>query len=343
MVHVLLEEGDPSNAVLVLFVRFSCRTEDRSLRSADDISRLCAKLIYLAKLCILNLASAVETSKDCRVDNIKRLLPSIRVDNFNIFSELCNLKALASNAAMSANRPARIAPATANGFDVVIRGVRLHADHIGIVYRWALDTCKSILEELFLGTATSGLCLQNVHDDFANNAVGYQVMAHRDPTTDQAIRSSVLNHVLSDEKLRSKYVESYTAQSTVIYKLSEARAYLDRYDQYIENLLLIVHIGSGMPARAPELAAYRLCNGQSSARSVYYDSRSVFFHAIYNKSRSMRGKNRAIARYLDEEASHVILTDVLLVRPFVCSLALSIGVDSNVYGQHVFVKSCVQL
>lgn len=159
--------------------------EDGSLQSVDDISRLCAKLIYLAKLCILNPVGAVETSKDCRVDNIKRLLPSIQVDNFNIFSELCNLKALASNAAMSANRPARIAPATTNVLDVVIQGMRLQADHIGIVYRRALDTCKCILEELLLGTATSGLCLQNVHDNFSNNAVGYQVMAHRDTTADQ--------------------------------------------------------------------------------------------------------------------------------------------------------------
>ena len=125
--------------------------EDGSLRSVDDVSRLCAKLIYLAKLCILNLVGAVETSKDCRVDNIKRLLPSTQVDNFNIFSELCNLKALASNAAMSANRPAQIAPATTNVLaqiapattnvlDVVIQGMRLQADHIGIVYRRALDT-----------------------------------------------------------------------------------------------------------------------------------------------------------------------------------------------------------
>ena len=38
IIHNLLEESTTTNAILVLFVRFSCHMADGSLRSADDIS-----------------------------------------------------------------------------------------------------------------------------------------------------------------------------------------------------------------------------------------------------------------------------------------------------------------
>ena len=48
----------------------------------------------------------------------------------------------------------------------------------------------------------------------------------------------------------------------------------------------------------------------------------------------------AARRILDEEASLLVLTDLLVVRPFISSLALFLGMnDSNIYTTHLFVKS----
>ena len=166
---------------------------DGSLQSADDISRLFAKIIYMAKLCVLHLGG-VETSEHSRIEKMKRLLPCIQhsriekmkrllpciqLDNMNVFSELCRLKSLASRVAMSVNRPPLVAPVSDDGLDIVIRGVRLHVHHIGRVYRRALDACKCTLDELLVGTAVS-----NVYDDFSNRSVGYQIMAHTDTEKD---------------------------------------------------------------------------------------------------------------------------------------------------------------
>lgn len=113
---------------------------------------------------------------------------------------------------------------------------------------------------------------------------------------------------------------------------------MDNFDEYMESLLLVIHLGTGMPARATELETYRLISGQSCRRSVYYVDGLVMFLSEYNKTRSVSKANKAIARFLDEQATIFLLNDLLIIRPFVCSIAHFLGLnENNVYATHVFV------
>ena len=52
----------------------------------------------------------------------------------------------------------------------------------------------------------------------------------------------------------------------------------------------------------------------------------------------MQKANKTIAHFLDTNASVVVLNDLLIVRPFVCAIATSFGMnDNNSYETHLFV------
>ena len=75
--HLLLAETDTSSddscALMALFIRFSCRSRTHgSLLPPDDVSRLCAKLVYLMKLSVLELVS-VDISEVVRVEKMRIL------------------------------------------------------------------------------------------------------------------------------------------------------------------------------------------------------------------------------------------------------------------------------
>ena len=70
----------------------------------------------------------------------------------------------------------------------------------------------------------------------------------------------------------------------VMYHHTEASAYLQTYTEHLKNMLIAIHIGSGMPARSTEIETYRLQDGRSTKGNVFYMGKNVCFHAEYSWS-----------------------------------------------------------
>ena len=332
LVRLLLEGrviDNDSGAPIPLFIRFRCLLKDGSLLSPERVSCLCAQVIYVMKLSVLEIVKA-ETGDQNKEIKIKELLPLIKVEpgNFNVFSFVCRVKALAKHANLHSNRLPLIVQLSNDPFDIIVRGVGLQAEQLRVVYRRALDRCHFLVQQLLLGLNTS---IENPHDTLH----GSRIMANKNNHRDEAIRCSLLTHVLSSH---SKIVHSISDEMDVVYHSSEASAYLQTYTEYLQNMLMVIHIGSGMPARSTEIETYRLQDGRSNKRNVFYMGKNVCFHAEYSKSRSVRAANRPISRFLDEEASCLLLKDILVVRPFLCTIASFLGInEDNVYGTDFFV------
>ena len=319
-----------TTAVIPLFVRFNCHRADGSLADADFVQRLCAKLMYLAKVCVLE--KAMDAPEPDRVEAIIELKKCVEVDHFNIFSFLVSIKGLAHRVVQSTNRfPVVSKTSDDNPWNIIIRGIHLRLDQLRHVYSSALAKSKALLVQLLLG-------LEFRPNPFDNLALGSRIMADKIPSLDQSIRCSLLRHILATESLRTRFVCT-VKDDMVQYRAGEVNKYLAMFDEFVENLIVLIHVGSGMPARSTEMETYRIVNGSSAYRTVFFLNGQVFLHCWYSKTRAVRQANRGVSRFLDPEASSIVLTDLLVIRPFVCSLSSFVEQnDDNIHGTHLFAS-----
>ena len=110
-------------------------------------------------------------------------------------------------------------------------------------------------------------------DDF----VQCRIMASRDLSKDKAIRCTPLTHILRSDILRSRMVDSIR-EGVVVYRNAEASSYLAMYNEYVKNLILVIHLGSGMSARGTELSTFKIQLGRSSRRNLFL--RKTYFFKL---------------------------------------------------------------
>ena len=173
LVRLLLEGSvidNESRAPIPLFIRFRCFMKDSFLLSPE---RICAQVLYLMKLSVLEVVKD-QTGDLNKEKAINELLPFVKVEpgNFNVFSFICRVKALATHVNKKCNRLPLIVQLARNPFDIITRGVRLRAEQLRAVYRRALDRCKFLLQQLLLG---SNVSTENPHD----NLHGSRIMANK--------------------------------------------------------------------------------------------------------------------------------------------------------------------
>ena len=196
--------GNDSTDPIPLFVRFSCTLPRHGrLLPTEEISRLCARLLYLMKLSVLE--GVMEQIQENRVQAMRELKPLVECSNLNNFSFMCRLKGLAKEVTDSTNRLPTVAKG-ASDTDITVRGIGITLDQLRRAYREVLNVCSNLVDTLLLGLDLSSVDFTNVYDNFANSSLGYQIMANKDPSTNEAIRSSLLKHVLIEDELKQRFV-----------------------------------------------------------------------------------------------------------------------------------------
>ena len=102
-------------------------------------------------------------------------------------------------------------------------------------------------------------------------------MADKNRCIDEKIRSSLLTYILTNEELRRRFI---LTPNKIEYCATEAMKYLAIYDDYVSHMVILIHIGSGMPARATELETFRIRNGPTTCRNVFYHCGQIFFFFV---------------------------------------------------------------
>jgi len=312
-------ERNTSHAVLLLFVRFSCAERgDDVLLPPSEVARLCAKLQYLCRLvCLEAVQSSFGTDRVVALEQARHTLDPGHV--FSVFSVLVSIHALAKRISEQENRLPLIVLGTSDE-EIFVQGLRIAASHLRRAADGALCEAQRLQEELLLGWPASALVLESVRDDFTNASLGYSIKADATEAGHRRVQQRLVEHVMSREALRNRFVEVTNEEEGVVWRLAEAEAYLCKYHQFIKVLVLLVHLRSGLPARATELATFRVSNGRSGMRSLYYVAGQVFLFGQYSKMRAKTVSNKGIARFLSKRVSWVLLLDLLVIRPFVASL-----------------------
>lgn len=95
-----------------------------------------------------------------------------------------------------------------------------------------------------------------------------------------------------------------------------AKQYEDAVQKFLEHLMVLIHVGSGQPARRPELLGLRWCNKQADQRNIFIHDGYVMFILTYHKSLNLTNASRFPVRVLLPEVGRLFMRFVLLVQPF---------------------------
>lgn len=258
----------------------------------------------------------------------------VTLDNRNVFSSLALLAALARSDAESQARPPAIMKEEGGLFKVIKTGAVLSKGAIRETYAAAVREASGIISDLLMGMGTPRSLDESVADNLAELRPGYMMQCKLDSEPPERNGDLLFFHAMRTPDLRRRFVDGSGS-----WRRAAVSELLRKYDRLVEAMMMIAHLGSGLPARATELASILRRNGQTSGRGLFWQGGRVFLMPSYNKTNSLTQRNRCIARFLPKEASQLFLIDQLLIRPFVSAAATSVGRNSeNVYETHLWVR-----
>lgn len=97
---------------------------------------------------------------------------------------------------------------------------------------------------------------------------------------------------------------------------AELSLWAEKVAEFVNALLVLVHLTSGQPARATELREYMLTNSRSGLRNVFICQDTFMIVQQYSKTSSLTGHDSAIARFLPKPVAKLLLNYLCLVKPF---------------------------
>jgi superfamily II DNA helicase RecQ len=104
-------------------------------------------------------------------------------------------------------------------------------------------------------------------------------------------------------------------------------AYLRQAKRWKEELLVLVHMSAGAPARATELVSIQHVNGESARgqRGIMIDQGMVVFITSYHKGFSASQSEKCVHRFVPREVGELVVYYLWLIEPFVRILQGSRG------------------
>lgn len=176
-------------------------------------------------------------------------------------------------------------------------------------------TRKTLKNELLLDppTAITDCAGGQLFDDLANQAVGWSFLQDRRNV-------SLLKHDgttwlagwVSADPNRVRLFVSHG-------KLSQPKVteYLAKVYSFLKDLLVLVHITGGQPARGPELLSIRHRNTQQGGtRNVFVVDGAVMVKTVYHKGYNVSRKAKHICRFLPPAVSEMMVSYLWLVLPW---------------------------
>ncbi len=148
-------------------------------------------------------------------------------------------------------------------------------------------------------------------------------------------RMKLSHTIMTNHELRTTFYRSDGSIS-----VSDANDWLNGYNQLQECMAFLVHIASGLPARAKEEETFLLRNSNSCLRTLFVLQDRIVLIPHYSKTQSITQSGRLVARFLDPLSSKLLLTDLIFLRPFATYLMKKLGMENYAdYHNFLFVRN----
>ncbi|KAF8875528.1 hypothetical protein BD779DRAFT_1678226 [Infundibulicybe gibba] len=192
---------------------------------------------------------------------------------------------------------------------LLYRGHELNEMELAAMELWE----KQVLCGLPLRTEYSSLT-----DDLRNKSVGYSFLRDTRNATAFPYEDMLINAVLGNENLRSKFVIRTDEETLLpIWNPVALRQWLYHYAQLQELELVMCQMRSGSPTRGTEMTCMQYVNTPTQpTRSLCMLGRHLAILCQYHKSSAITGHDKLIPHALDGFLSDLIIQDLSLARPF---------------------------
>ena len=334
----IVHDPDDSKSFFVLLVKLWCLKPNRRLQSVENVGRFGSNIIYLLKLAIIGLSKDENGQVDWeKFDIYKKVMdPKEHYAGTSLilivsFAQSINLKT------KKLPNIVEIIPARL----ITIDGIRFELDSVRKVYLQCLECIQRIQKSLLLGLEVS-IDTINLVDNHGCQERNY---CYRHCTEDgnRLFNEAILMHVCKDDMLRNEFILSLR-NNTIVWIAERVRKYVELYNAFIQKLICLIHIGSGMPARSCELETYKFVGGVSSSRTMFLNGDLIFFFVEYSKTNNLSMGSKNTVRFLDQFASPILIIDKLIIRPILRVISKVILQDApHAYGVDIFVKNGIRM
>jgi hypothetical protein len=125
----------------------------------------------------------------------------------------------------------------------------------------------------------------------------------------------ILRCIKTDAILRRQFFTNFVE---LTWDMRRVRSYVQLVQAFLRQLLLLVHVTGGQPARGTELLTLRWRNSdRCEMRNVFIEHGLVSFVTSYHKNYSTSSITKLVHRYLPPEVSELLVYYLWLVVPFV--------------------------
>lgn len=121
------------------------------------------------------------------------------------------------------------------------------------------------------------------------------------------------------------FVDGLTEAESPTFSVDAIRIYEDCVQCFLRRLLVLIHVGSGQPLRAPEILSTRWKNTENHRRNIFIVDGRVMIHTTYHKGLNMTGQTKDNIRFLPMPIGELLLDFLCYVQP----LRLAFGQAGN--------------
>ena len=301
----------PFSHTFLLFFRVPLQINQKNLDSENARAAIAA-LIYVFRLLLLSYLH--RNIPDLKFDNI-----SVDTENFHVFTTINNhtafsvlsmtqklCKTIAEN---SYGLPNFVWNSSFGDLDIhegKVNGKTVSLSMLKLLCKNLLKDIKSSMESFFEGFNHTNLMLQHFKESVQNSNPKYCFMA--DLASNSVLRKS-------NEIWLAKVAADVLMPDGSV-KFIEAKRFIRKSAELLNLMLVYVHVTSGQPARATELATYIIKNTTSRERTVKQMSDSnVVLHQQYSKHSQITATNVNILRFLDPTFALLFNKYLAFIRP----------------------------
>jgi hypothetical protein len=180
-----------------------------------------------------------------------------------------------------------------------VNNLELPLSRIATGYTQLLSQTNSMIFELIDKYSRIKLLELEIHDDCTNKAPFYAFF-------NDARNKELKSIIQSFKQFSKKYLTAKFGFKDLISKIGRVT----------ENLIALIHLDSGLPARSTEIGTWKICNDSfGNPRNVYWYFNTICIFAIYNKSESLSMREKRIPRFLSQELSVSTIQFLIFLRP----------------------------
>ena len=191
------------------------------------------------------------------------------------------------------------------------------ADFRGMAEQLQISTRKKLLSVMFATDESEmpAVPWTELFDDPSNASVGWSFIDDTRTRWPVDGKEWLFQRIQSRPEERKRFVKEEAANGI---NKGRVRDWLKEIDDFRGQLLALMHITGGQPARGPEILSVRHSNTmQGGHRNLFIEDGMVVFVTQYHKGEQYHGDVKIIHRYLPREVGELVVWYRWLVLPFV--------------------------